>query len=195
MKTLKKLLQMNKTIRVIGFDDAPFKKERGSMVNVSGIICSQTRFEGMLWGTATKDGLDATDTIIDLLQNSKFLDQISVVLTDGIAIGGFNIIDLNKLAETLDRPCIAVMRKQPDLVAIDRALQHFDDYEYRKQLIQKAGEIYQHHPFYYQIAGCDADIAGKTLERLTDTGNVPEALRLAHLIGSAVMTGQSSQRA
>jgi len=30
---------------------------------------------------------------------------------------------------------------------------------------------------------------------LTDTGHVPEALRLAHLIGSAIMTGQSSNRA
>ena len=29
----------------------------------------------------------------------------------------------------------------------------------------------------------------------TDNGHVPEALRLAHFIGSAVMTGESSNRA
>ena len=41
----------------------------------------------------------------------------------------------------------------------------------------------------------DAHTAGQVLTRLTDTGHVPEALRLAHLIGSAIMTGQSSNRA
>jgi hypothetical protein len=33
------------------------------------------------------------------------------------------------------------------------------------------------------------------LTQLTDTGHVPECLRLAHLIGSAVKTGTSGQRA
>ncbi|OAD24097.1 hypothetical protein THIOM_000050 [Candidatus Thiomargarita nelsonii] len=36
---------------------------------------------------------------------------------------------------------------------------------------------------------------GKILQRLTLTGHVPEALRIAHLIGSAVMTGESGKRA
>ncbi|MCK5902663.1 MAG: hypothetical protein KAG28_05885 [Cocleimonas sp.] len=45
------------------------------------------------------------------------------------------------------------------------------------------------------MAGCDADIASATLQNVTDTGKVPEALRLAHLIGSAMKTGESSQRA
>jgi endonuclease V-like protein UPF0215 family len=35
----------------------------------------------------------------------------------------------------------------------------------------------------------------EALKRLTDRGNVPEALRLAHLIGSAVVMGESSKRA
>lgn len=48
------------------------------------------------------------------------------------------------------------------------------------------------------MAGFDEDsfdFALRVLNRVTDTGKVPEALRLAHLIGSAVKTGQSSKRA
>ncbi|PPT05003.1 hypothetical protein CKA32_003445 [Geitlerinema sp. FC II] len=35
----------------------------------------------------------------------------------------------------------------------------------------------------------------KVLRSLTECGHVPEALRLAHLIGSAVMKGESGTRA
>lgn len=42
--------------------------------------------------------------------------------------------------------------------------------------------------------GGNVSIAG-VLQRLTDCGKVPEALRLAHLITSAVMTGESSSSA
>ena len=195
MKTLEQLLAKNKKIRVIGFDDAPFRREQGSPVKLSGIVCSNTRFEGMLWGEVTKDGTEATDILIKMVKQSKFYSQINVVLTDGIAVGGFNIIDLPRLSNELSLPCIAVMRKKPDLEAIFNALTNFSDYELRKQLINNAGPIYAHHHLFFQVQGCSTDAAARVLSQLTDTGNVPEALRLAHLIGSAIMTGQSSNRA
>ena len=195
MRTLKEQIRLQKHIRVCGFDDAPFERTRGASVNLSGIICADTRFEGMLWGEAHKDGNDATDVLITLLKSSKFYHQVNVILTDGIAIGGFNIIDLPKLSESLDRPCIAVMRRMPDLDAIDQALKNFEDYPQKRATLDKAGTIYTEGPFVYQLHGTEPDTAAKTLARLTDTGNVPEALRLAHLIGAAVKTGQSSGRA
>lgn len=195
MRSLADLLKLNKQIRVIGFDDAPFDRARGSLVNVSGIVCANTRFEGMLWAEATKDGSDATDVLANMLLESKFYDQVNVVLIDGIAIGGFNVIDLPALSQTLARPCIAVMRKLPDMTAIDNALQNFDDYQRRKTLLNKAGEIHSVGCFHFQMAGCDKSTAAAVLERLTDKGHVPEALRLAHLIGAAIKTGQSSGRA
>lgn len=87
------------------------------------------------------------------------------------------------------------MRKPPNLQRIDQALQNFVDYEARKQLITQAGEIYQQDNFVYQCAGCTPEQALQALKLATDVGKVPEALRLAHLIGSAIKTGQSSSRA
>ncbi len=195
MKTLEELLRLDRTIRVIGFDDAPFEKRRGAPVNLAGIVCSQVRFEGMLWGEIKRDGDGATDAIIELLGGSKFADQVHLVLTDGLAFGGFNLIDLPRLAEELARPCVAVMRKLPDMDAIDRALSNFEDAERRRDLIARAGEIHHHEPFYFQVAGAEPEIVGQALERLTDQGHVPEALRLAHIIGAAIKTGESSNRA
>jgi uncharacterized protein len=125
----------------------------------------------------------------------KFYPQIQVILTDRVTFGGFNRIDLPRLSDAIERPCIAVMRKMPDLVAIDKSLGYFDDAEQRRALLARAGQIYHTSPFVYQVMGCEPDIAAQVLQRLTDQGHVPEALRLAHLIGSAIATGESSKRA
>lgn len=195
MKELSELIRLNKTIRVIGFDDAPFCKKHNLEVNIGGVVCANTRFEGMLWGEVSKDGDNATEVVSQLLEQSKFHQQVNLVLLDGIAFGGFNIVDLNSLSKRLNRPCIAVMRRLPDLAAIDSALKIFNDYQRRVALLKKAGEIYQIKGFTFQVAGTDANTAAVALNQLTDKGKVPEALRLAHLIGSAIKTGQSSNRA
>jgi len=192
---LERVLTRGRTPRVIGFDDAPFRHRRNTRVNISGIVCSGTRFEGMLWGHVRKDGWTATRTVQRMLENSKFASQVHVVLLDGIAFGGFNIVDLPTLAEQLDKPCVALMRRPPDLVAIERALQHLSQPQRRMRLIRRAGPIHHHPPFTFQVQGADPKLIADVLPLLTDRGHVPEALRLAHLIGAAVKTGESGKRA
>lgn len=183
-----------KSVRVIGFDDAPFERS-DSLINLSGVVCSNTRFEGMLWGTATRDGFDATDVIIEMVKPSKFHPQLHALLIDGIAIGGLNLVDLPRLAYELALPCIAVMRKEPDLVAMKKVIGNLPDPEKRLAMLERAGEIHLASPFVFQVAGMKAAAAAGLLARVTDTGHVPEALRLAHHIGSAVKTGTSKNRA
>ena len=192
---LAELLRLDRTIKVIGFDDAPFSRTSGSLVSIAGVVCGGTRFEGMVWGQVLPDGLDATEVICQLLLGGKFLPQLHLVLLDGIAFGGFNIIDLPKLSSRLQIPCVAVMRRQPDLAAVEKALGHLSDSEYRLELLRRAGKIYAFEPFFFQVCGEQPEVIALVLQRLTDTGKVPEALRLAHLIGAAVITGVSGSSA
>ncbi|MGD9211904.1 MAG: DUF99 family protein [Desulfobacteraceae bacterium] len=192
---LTRLLVNRKKIRVIGFDDAPFEKKPGTTVYLTGVVCSDTRFEGMLYDRTTKDGNDATKVIIEMLRESKFLPQLNIILLDGIAVGGFNIIDLAELHAAFGLPCVAVMRKTPNLSSIKRALQHFADKKEKIEKIANAGEIHNIGGFIFQVVGAGITDTAKVLARLTDNGKVPEALRLAHLIGSAIMTGESGKRA
>lgn len=186
----------DRLIRVAGFDDAPFDRDdAGGPVHVAGVVCAGTRFEGMVWGTATKDGFDATEVIAGLLEDSKYLPQIRAVLLDGIAVGGLNVIDLPELSARLARPCIAVMRKMPDVEGVRRVIRDLPDPERRLAMLERAGPIHQRPPFFVQVAGITADAAFELLARVTDTGHVPEALRIAHLIGSAVIDGESRGRA
>ena len=186
MKSLAEVLRLRRQVRVVGFDDAPFDRTPGSPVNVSGIVCSNTRFEGMMWGEATKDGTDATDVLAELLLAGKFYEQVHAVLIDGLAIGGFNLIDLPQLAERLDRPCVAVMRKHPNLDKVRAVLERFDDAPYRLRLLERAGPIHQEGGFVFQVIGERPAVVARALAAVTDQGRVPEPLRLAHLIGAAV---------
>lgn len=195
MRSLAEPIRKNKQLRAIGFDDAPFAKGIDEHVNLSGIVCSATRFEGMLWGEVERDGLDATQVVIDMLLGSKFREQLNVILTDGITVAGFNFIDLPELANAVGIPCLAVMRNLPDMDAFLEAMKRVDQQEKRRQIIANAGEIHSLKGFHFQVSGCDAELAATALERLTDKGNVPEPLRLAHLIGAAVKLGESSKRA
>jgi hypothetical protein len=192
---LASLLRLNRVIRVIGFDDAPFIRNAGGSVSVAGVVCAGTRFEGMVWGQVEQDGWDATDVILELLLGRKFLPQLHVALFDGIAFGEFNVIDLPKLSEQLQLPCVAVMRRMPNLAAVEQAIRRLPQPEQRLERLQRAGIIYAYPPFFFQVSGACPKVTFSVLERLTDCGKVPEALRLAHLIGAAVIKGESGSTA
>ena len=184
----------NRRLRVIGFDDAPWRRTR-PVVHVSGVVCAGTRFEGMVWGQVEHDGWDSTEVIAGLVTRSKYARQIHALLLDGITVGGLNLVDLPALAGSIGRPCIAVMRKEPDLEAMTRAIELLPEPDRRLDRLHRAGAIHKRPPFVFQVAGLEPDLAHEVLVRTTDRGHVPEALRLAHLIGSAVIDGQSRGRA
>ena len=132
------LLRHQRQIRVIGFDDAPFIRHTSKPVAVAGIVCAGTRFEGMLWGYITADGWDSTEKLSQLIVNSKFYSQLHLVLLDGIGMGGFNLIDLPQLSQKVQLPCVAVMRKLPNLEKMKQAICLLPEPEKRLGLLQKS---------------------------------------------------------
>ena len=150
----------------------------------------------MLWGSLTIDGLDATERIATLLMESKFRPQVHMVLLDGITFGGMNVVDLPELHRLTGMPCVAVMRRQPDLQRFADVVKMVGDPDgERTRRRIAAGTIHEIGGFFFQVQGAEPEDVATALGMLTDQGKVPEALRLAHLIGSAVVTGQSGKRA
>ena len=76
-----------------------------------------------------------------------------------------------------------------------QAMSRLPNFQQRLIILQKAGEIYAYPPFYFQVCGEQPEIIAQALAQLTDRGKVPEALRLAHLVGAAVINGESSSQA
>lgn len=184
-----------RTLRAVGFDDVPWRHRRSSAVGLVGVVCAGTRFEGMVYGAVRRDGWRATEAIVEALAGKKFLPQIHLVLLDGIAFGGLNLVDLPRLAKELQRPCVSVMRKLPDLPAMERVAARLPRPEARLRVLRRAGPIHVSGSFIFQVQGAEPRETAVALGRLTDTGRVPEALRLAHLVGGAIAYGQSGKRA
>ncbi|HVV86559.1 MAG TPA: DUF99 family protein [Kofleriaceae bacterium] len=187
---------MKAVTNVVGFDDAPFAHEHRGDVRVVGAVCSRTRLDGVLSGKVRRDGRNATDTLIELVRGGKFREHVRGVLLQGIALAGFNVVDLHRLSETLDVPVVVAVRRHPRLPMVEEALRTRTPGGLRKwRLVQAAGPLTHIGALWVQHIGIDRDGAAALLAATTLHGNLPEPLRLAHLIAGGVTTGQSRGRA
>jgi hypothetical protein len=125
-----------------------------------------------------------------MVNKSKFKPQLQALLLNGIALGGFNVIDINQLRKKTGIPVIVVIRKYPNFASIKSALLKLNKKRQYK-LIQKAGEVHKVGKIYVQFAGISLDDA-KEILRITCTRSLlPEPIRVAHLIGAGIVTGES----
>jgi endonuclease V-like protein UPF0215 family len=51
----------------------------------------------------------------DLVRRSQFAGHVRAVLLQGIAVGGFNVVDVHALSRALRVPVLVVMRRPPDV--------------------------------------------------------------------------------
>ncbi|MBL8623481.1 MAG: DUF99 family protein [Myxococcales bacterium] len=187
---------MKPITNVVGFDDAPFPHAHRGDVRVVGAVCCRTRLDGVLSGKVRRDGANSTDVLIELVRGGKFKGHVRAVLLQGIALAGFNVVDVHRLHATLGVPVVVAVRRNPRLQMVKDALLDRTPGGARKwKLVQAAGPLTQLGAMWVQHIGLAAPDALALLRATTLHGNVPEPLRLAHLIAGGVTTGQSRGRA
>lgn len=190
---------------VIGVDDAPFPREapRGDAgprasrrdVRIFGAAFSGPRLTGILSGRVRRDGRNATSAIDQLVRGSQFFAQLHLVMLQGIALAGFNVVDIAALAEGLGTPVLVVARRQPRMDAIRAALLTRVPGGARKwALIEKAGPMEPAGGVFVQRAGISLADADAVIRAFAQNGNIPEPLRVAHLVAGGVTTGKSRGR-
>jgi endonuclease V-like protein UPF0215 family len=181
---------------VVGFDDAPFPREYRGDVLVVGAVFSDLRLEGVLSGQVRRDGADATRVLVEMVSHSRFATHLQVILLQGIAVAGFNVIDLRALHERLDIPAIAVARRAPDLAAIHCALlTQVPGGQHKWAIIEGLGPMESLAGVFVQRVGISAEDTAALIKRLAVHSVLPEPLRTAHLIASGIGLGESRHRA
>ena len=191
--TLKKFRHIKPEIRVLGVDDGIFVPHTKGKVDVIGVVYRGGYWlDGVMRTEVIVDGMDATEKIASMIKNSPHYDQLRVVVLDGITFAGFNVVDINSLFKMVNLPVIAVAREKPDLEKIKKALENLPEYERRWQTIESAGKIIEvqtrntEEPVYMQIAGISQEDAEKILKSTSTRSNIPEALRVAHIIATGL---------
>jgi len=193
--TASKRKSLRKEIRVIGIDDTSFDKFKDRQTRAIGVIFRGGNFlDGVVSVVVRVDGDDSTEKLARMVNSCKFKPQLRCIMLDGIAVGGFNVVDIHALSEKTKLPVIVVVRDYPDFSKIFAALKKLGFYSKRK-LMEKAGKPIRMGKVYVQLCGITEEKAKEILEITCTRSYLPEPIRVAHLIGQGIVYGQSKGRA
>jgi endonuclease V-like protein UPF0215 family len=190
---------MKDQIRLLGIDDSPFTFT-DKYASVIGVVMRGGNYlECVLRNQVSIDGDDATFVCKNMIENTRHRQQLKAMLLDGIALGGFNVVDIEGIYNVTDLPVITITRDKPDFKKIEIALKkNFKDWDIRLNLI-KNGELHRvktsHNPIYVKCAGISINEAKEIIKISTIMGVVPEPIRVAHLIASGITRGESFGKA
>ncbi len=186
-------------IRILGIDDSALISD--TITIVGAFFRGGMWLDGVLRSEITRDGMDATDRIIEMVRKSKHYPQIRAILLDGVTYGGFNPVDIVRLNEETTIPVIVMMRDLPDLDKMEVALTHLPEGKKRMEIIKKAGSIIEvitkdaSNPVFIQCSGMGQKMAARIVQISSTRSNIPEPLRVAHLIATGIVLGESRGKA
>lgn len=191
--TYKKFRQIKPEIRILGIDDSVFTPRTKGKADIVGVVYRGGQWlDGVMRTQVEIDGLDATEKIATMIKNSPHYEQIRVIMLDGITFAGFNIVDIKELFQETGLPVITVTREKPNFEDIKKALKNLPDCEKRWEAMENAGEIFKvqtregEEPVHIGVAGISETDAEKILKKTSTRSNIPEALRVAHIIASGL---------
>jgi endonuclease V-like protein UPF0215 family len=189
---------MKRQIRILGIDDSSFSFGAKHVPVIGVVVRGSAYIEGVLRTTVVVDGRDATRVLTRLINHTRHKEQLKTIMLDGVALGGFNIVDIEELNEATGVPVITITRDEPDFEKIKDALRkHFDDWNTRWATLSRGTleRIEGHYPLYVKHAGISLEDVKEIIRLSTIRGAIPEPIRLAHVIATGIVTGESYGRA
>ncbi len=150
--------------------------------------------DGLLKTEVEIDGLDATDKIVEKILKTRHKD-LRIIMLDGITFAGFNTVDIKEIYEKTKLPVIVVNRKEPNLKEFIAVLSKMPDAEKKIRCVENAGPIYsinvRNKRICFQCYGMKKEDAGKVIKETSTMSLIPEPLRVAHLIATGFVLGES----
>jgi endonuclease V-like protein UPF0215 family len=182
-------------VRVLGIDDASFSFKDVKVPIVGVVVRLPGYVEGVMVSEVAMDGNDADQAIIEMLSRSRYRDQIKLVMLDGAALGGFNLVDIDALVKATGIPFCTLTRDRPNREAMRSALQkHFPDWQERLDLLLRHDPMEiptKNGSVFVSVAGISSSDVQVLLAESLVCGAIPEPLRLAHLFATAMVKGES----
>jgi len=191
--SVKRFRSIKPEIRVLGVDDGVFVPHKKGMVDIIGVVYRGGYWlDGVMRTEIELDGMDATEKIAQMILDSPHYKQLRVIMLNGITFAGFNVVDIKQLYEKVGLPVIAVSREKPDLKKIKKALENLPFFKERWKAIEKAGKTLKMHTrndsesILVKYVGISKKDVEKILKVTCMQSNIPEALRVAHIIASGL---------
>lgn len=197
-----KFWRIKPEIRILGIDDGPFEPRAGGEVLLVGVVFRGGRWlDGVLSTTIEQDGTDVTERVVEMINRSRHRGQLRIVMADGVTFAGFNVLDIKEVFKQTGLPVIVVSREQPNMTDVRKAIKHLSNWRERWKIVKGSGKIYpvktkrRAAPIYMQFVGMGRADAERVVKLSSTRSLIPEPLRVAHLIATALVRGESYGRA
>ena len=180
---------------VLGIDDAPFEKGQTRPVPIIGVMMEgDDLVETVAVGEFAVDGADATEFLAGWVGGLRCYASLQAIVLGGITIAGLGVVDIAALAGRLERPVLVVTRRKPTNAPLLEALRAAG-LEGRSALVERSPRASRvADGLYVAHAGTDTATAARLVHAVVGKAQLPEPLRLAHLVGRALATGESRGR-
>lgn len=175
---------------MVAFDDGPFSRRQRRAPLAAVVYTTPGSVDQLALGTVGVDGRDATEVMLGMLRAPGFGAGLRAVVLDGISVGGFNVVDLDRLARRSGLPVVSLTRRAPDLSEMRRAIRKYFPGSFRPRW----SAVRAHALFpvdlggarrFAAAVGCTPVEAAALLRRITSRGGWPEPLRIARLLAHA----------
>lgn len=180
---------------VLGIDDGPFDKALDDSVPLVGVMTEGADLvEAVAVSEFPLDGDGATEFLAEWVLGLRCASALHAVVLGGITIAGLGIIDIEALARRLALPVMIVNRRLPENEPVIQALQAAGLAE-RIPVVDRSPAAWRvSDGLFVASVGASRDETRRILEAARNKSRLPEPLRLAHLIASAIVRGQSRGR-
>lgn len=180
---------------VLGIDDGPFVKGQLEPVPIVAVMMEGADLvESVAVTRFPVDGDDATGFLGDWIGGLRTRSTLQAVILGGITIAGLGIVDVRALSAQLALPVLVVNRREPTSQDLEHALRSAG-------LADRAEALHATPPaervqdgLYLAHAGTDPERAKALTCATLGKAQLPEPLRIAHLIAAALMSGESRGR-
>ena len=176
-------------------DDAPFDKGQRTPVPIIGVIMEGAdRIESVAMGEFPVDGEDVTGYLAGWIGALRTRPALQGVILGGITAAGLAVVDVADLARRLGLPVLVVTRRNPvgsDLAEALRAA----GLDHRLPLLERVPRAFGvGEGLYLAHVGTSRAEAERLVLSSLAKSRLPEPLRVAHLIGQAIVLRESRGR-
>jgi uncharacterized protein len=181
---------------LLGVDDGPFEKFAGdARAPIVGVMMEGPDLvEAVAVTEFPVDGEGATEFLGDWIAGLRLRPALQGVVFGGVTIAGLAVIDAEALAARLALPVLVVNRRPPSDDRLAAALRAAG-YPERIALLERAPPARRlDGGLFAAAAGAAPEAAAELIAQALRKSDLPEPLRLAHLIARALVRGESRGR-
>jgi len=167
-------------------------RQNSSKSIFSGIVMRRDFvIDGFIFGSATLEGDDATDTILAMYDELQRPD-VSYILISGLILSMYNVVNIKKLFDSLKIPIIGISYN--DSQGIEDALKHHFPNSFASKIndYHKLGNrekiiLNTSHNVFVRKEGCTLNEVKHLLNELTLHGSIPEPIRVSQLLAKTLL--------